>query len=243
MMAKIATENFDVLVHCGDWCGGVLGWKSIKTTLQLINASLPDKPILAVKGNHDYWCQTKKPTQNGIRYEQQKPSIDDFNTNLEKIIQLFQEYKVHFLDNDGVYKHNNIHIAGVSGWYNNGNPPTNDQNFLPLGMDGDTHRFMLREAEKKFRNLVDNDLKTFDKNKDILVFVSHFPVIKPPQDSKFELYSWSSHIGDFLQEEYNCKYFLNGHAHQLHKGPLRYECGSDYQKPKYQIIEVPDVLC
>ena len=72
------------------------------------------------------------------------------------------------------------------------------------------------------------------------MFVSHFPVINTGDDYKgaFEAFSWSASIGDYYQREYGCKHFLCGHAHQLHRGPLRYECGPDYMRPAYQIIEV-----
>jgi hypothetical protein len=233
MLEEASSEQFDVIVHCGDYCGGAKGWRSVRETVKLIREIFPDTPFLSVIGNHDYYY---RPSGRKGR-----PSLAGFTENLERIRDAFKEHNVHFLDEDGPWSHHDfptIKVIGVSGWYNNPNPPTNDRNFLPVGLEGDTNRYLLKKAEWQ----LDQHLQalSFNKGADTLVFVSHFPVINTGNDYKgaFEQFSWSERIGEYLQADYGCRYFLNGHAHQLHAGPLRYECGSDYYRPKYQIITV-----
>lgn len=227
MLKALVKEDFDVLVHAGDYCGGEVGHRQVRLTVELIRSFFPDKPFLSVIGNHDYWCRDGRP------------SMDSFNENLDKIKQTFKTHKVHFLDYDGVWSHPDfidIAFVGSSGWYAHPNPPTNDANFLPIGIDGDTNRYLIKLAEDRLFANLDGIDKSLHNS---VVFVSHFPVIKAHDyKGRFEDFSWRESLGNFLQEEHGIKFFFNGHAHQLHTGPLRYECGSDYFNPKYIIIHV-----
>lgn len=243
-----AKETFDVIVHAGDYGGGAVGHKSVRKTVEMMRKFFPTQPILSTIGNHDYWCDNRKTTKRvsaagGFKWVPMRPGPEDFEENLTNIREIFKNANIHFLDKDGVYSHPEfpqIVFIGVSGWYNTCPPPTNDGNFMPIGIDGDTHRSILRQTEKDLFDHVDSGLKDFDGSWQNLVFVSHFPVIEAGNDYKgaFDKYSWARHIGDYFIREYNCRYFINGHAHQLHKGPLRYECGSDYYNPKHLIVEV-----
>lgn len=249
MFRDLAKKDFDLIVHCGDWCGGVMGHRKVRDTLRLLRKYLPNQPVIATIGNHDYWCHSNKRKKvmdfytGRTRYIPAKPGPDDYLNNLKLIEEHFEDHNVHFLDRKGIYVHPDfpsIVFIGVSGWYANPYPPTRDASWLPLGMDGDTHRYILRNTERDLHRY-EESLKDFDASWQNLVFVSHFPVINTGPDYKGSFYdfSWSESIGQYYQETYNCKFFLNGHAHQLHQGPLRWECGSDYMRPKYQLIEVP----
>lgn len=230
MLQKLAEEDFDVLVHCGDYCGGMTGHKTLRTTVQLIRSIFPDKPFASAIGNHDMWS---------LGYRDCQPSPDIFWDNYKQILEVFAENNVWFLDEQGPYRQNGCTLVGHSGWYANREiiDHSNDFNFLPIGMDGDTQSFLQKRAmDGLWRNM---DLLNEEDQKNTLVFVSHFPVIKvDPEDTGFDLWSWSAALGDNLQTQYGIKTFLNGHAHQHHQGPLRWETGTDYNKPKYQIIEV-----
>lgn len=231
----IAAEEFDVLVHCGDYCGGQVGHKTLRKTVEIIREYLPGIPFVSVIGNHDFW--------SGVGRGKSNPGLYDFTDNYEKIVTCFKTHNVHFLDKDGPYQHPAFPrhtIIGNSGWYLNPRPPTNDENFLPIGIEGDTNRYLLRQADAGLIAHTNAIRDRWQNGADTLIFVSHFPVVNSGPDYKggFELFSWDAHISKFLQEDWRCKHFLNGHAHQLHKGPLRWECGSDYYKPSYQIIEV-----
>lgn len=232
LLKDMAVDKPDLIINCGDNTGTLVGHKCTKRVAKIFRDTFPDTPILWTNSNHDRWCADSN----------RRPSMDKYLDNLAKIEQTLKDNNIHYLDNDGVYKHPDhpdLFFVGCSGWYGHPNPPTKDANYLPFGYDGDTHRAILRDTENDLhRNLA--TIEKFDKAVDTMVFISHFPVINTGDDYKgtFELFSWREAIGTFLIEEYGCKYFLNGHAHQLHTGPLRYECGSDYYKPKYQLINL-----
>jgi hypothetical protein len=248
MFRELKKEEFDILVHCGDYCGTTNGAKCVARTVKLMREFFPDKPILSTIGNHEYYCNTNKrvptksPTGRTTYVKPAHPTLLDFHKNLEGIQKVFKDANIHYLDKDGIYIHPNFHdviFIGASGWYTNPNPRTNDKLWMPIGIDGDTNRYLLKSTESDLFSSEAELAKIYEPYKTV-VFVSHFPVIKAGNDYKgaFEEFSWSEAIGNFFIREYNCKYFLNGHAHQLHKGPLRYECGPDYCKPAYQIIDI-----
>lgn len=233
MLKNLQNEAFDLLVHAGDYNGGENGARALKSTLKLIREYFPSKEIVSVIGNHDYWSSSKRNT----------PRLEGFINNYNDIKNLFKENKVHFLDEDGVYIHKNypnIKFVGHTGWYSNINPPTNDMMFLPLNIEGHTHAWL----NKRANTMLDLNLKqldvVFDKNKDKLVFISHFPVVKSKLDVKndFEKFSWSNTISTIIKESYSCKYFLEGHSHIYANGPYKYNCGSDYSLPKYLMVEI-----
>lgn len=252
MLKKAVNEDFDIIIHAGDYSGGMEAHKKVKQTVEMIRKFFPDKPYLTVIGNHDFWMKGKtiKSRTPHLGLENKvnlKPSQDQFHDNLARITQIFKENKVHFFDTEGLYHHPafpHIVFMGSSGWYNNSQPPTNDARFLPVGLEGDTNRYLLNRANKIVYEQMDayeqfaNSPLFVPKTK--LVFVSHFGVINTGDDYKggFETFSWSASLGQVIQDDYLCKYFINGHAHQLHQGPLRYESGSDYGKPKYIIMEI-----
>lgn len=250
MLRNASKEEFDIIVHCGDYCGGFMGNKKLKPTLRQIRKFFPDKPFLSVIGNHDWWCHgkmVKRPSAFDPDFSvkvMSKAGPDNFFDNYEKIVAAFKEFNVHFLDKDGIYSHPDhpeVVFTGASGWYAHPNPYTNDHKWLPIGLEGNTNNWLLKNTEADLHRNEDQLKATgFDKTKQKLVFVSHFPVVNAGRDYKgaFEDFSWSAAICDYYQEEYGCKHFLCGHAHQLHKGPLRYECGPDYRFPAYQIVEV-----
>jgi predicted MPP superfamily phosphohydrolase len=227
MFAKLADEDFDVLVHGGDFCGASKGYESVNETLDIMRLHLPDAKIVSTIGNHDY-------------YSKKHPPESAFDKNYNKISQSFKDHSVHFLDEDGVYVHEGfplIKMVGCSLWYSNNNPPTIDSQYLPRFPEG-CHRSMYSKTYKRLiKNL--NQLDETYSDVDTVVFISHFPVILgEDSESGFAQFGGSPGIGDMMKEQYNCKYFLNGHSHMDFNGPLRWESGSDYYLPKYKVIEV-----
>ena len=230
MLDRLGDEPpIDILIHAGDYCGGVVGHRTLRSTVELVREYLPHTHFLSVIGNHDYWHAGQR--KNTF------PSMRDFEHNYQQILEIFKLNSVHFLDTDGPFRFEEFCFLGASGWYSHPNPPTNDINFLPRCIEGNTHTWMHKRAMQTFdRNLMlMGDLEEGEK----LVFVSHFPVIEANDyKGRFSDFSWCSGIDKLLIEEYGCQYFLCGHAHSFHNGPLRYEAGSDYTEPKYQIIEL-----
>lgn len=240
-------KGFDVLVHCGDYGGTWEGAPCVKRTVRLMRKAFPDKPIVSTIGNHDYWCKSSKRKRveywdGSVKYVKQAPGPDDFYANLGVIAATFKEAGIHYLDKDGPYTHPDflgITLLGASGWYTNLNPSTRDAQCMPIGMHGNTHQFILKSTEGDLRRSEDQ-LGPWGPGRQ-LVFVSHFPVVNTGNDYKgaFESFSWGEFWSKYFIQEYGCRHFLCGHAHQLHYGPLRYECGPDYYRPAYQIIEIP----
>jgi len=223
---QAANESPDLLMHCGDYSGGQTGHKHVRLTANLMRDYFPNTPIVTVLGNHDYWAGPS-------------PAPVDFAYNYGRIKEIFESHKIHFMDEAGIYKSDDIAIIGCSGWYSSLNPPTNDRLYLPSHVEANTNRWMERKARSIF-------LKQLDQLDDIYgeyittAFISHFPVIDAGNERKgaFEEFCWDASIGALMQSDYACKYFFCGHAHQLHTGPLRYESGSDYYNPKYQLVEI-----
>ena len=232
MKKEYEIKPFDALLHCGDFCGGRKGYKTLRSTTVLMRSIFPDIPIIAVMGNHDFWYRNSRRDMT---------SEHEFFKNYDKCVQAFKENNVHFLDEDGIYVHNDdVIIMGNSGWYNKVQPPTNDANFLPQTIEGKwCHSWLNKRANDGWLKQYD-DVTAILEDHHTVCFVSHFPVIKQGKDHKggFEEFSWDEMIGDHLQLSLGVRYFFCGHAHQLHKGPLRYECGPDYYNPAYQIVDV-----
>jgi len=238
----IAKEDFDILMHNGDYSGGAQGRKLLRSTVEILRAHNPDKPFVSVIGNHDYWCRTERTRKSLDAFGNKtyrNPKQSDYDLNYFEICKTFKENNVHFLDEDGPFRFKEIVIFGHTGWYSNPQVvfASNDFNYLPLMIEGDTNRWMQKKAQDGlYRNV---DALTDEDKQKTLVYASHFPVIKTPScNHLFDLLSASTSLGEWLQEDYGVRYFFCGHAHKLHKGPLRYESGSDYFHPRYHIVEV-----
>ena len=225
-------EEPDIIVNAGDNCGTDIGHIATETLAPLFRKYFPTQPIFWTNGNHDYWHKSRE--------------LHTFQENLERINAALITEKINLIDTTGPitldYKNMSgepIHVIGVSGWYATPRPRTNDINFLPKNIEGDTHHYLLKMSEDRLFKQMDELDKVY-KEGDSVIFMSHFPVINTGDDYKgaFEEFSWSESIGKIVQEKYKCKHFLNGHAHQRHAGPLRYEAGSDYYRPNFIVIEV-----
>src|ERR1051326_7305272 len=227
---EMAAHKPDVVVHAGDFCGGHMGDRSVRSTFRLLRRIFPDIPILAVLGNHDYWCgKPRVESRDGdwTVFTQYRPSLSTYQLNLNKIRTAFVESNIFFLDEYGPFRIEGVTFVGHTGWYKLF-VATNDLLHLPSGLGGDTFRHFQRAADTEV--MVNLGLLTEeDTNR---VFVSHFPVIDPRD------FGWSEKLGELLVENYQIKKFLNGHMHERHEGPLKYEAGSDYGSPRYLIIEV-----
>lgn len=244
MFTEISEKEFDLLIHAGDYSGGVEGWRKVKHTVELMRKCIPSKPILTTIGNHDFWVRGRRK-KNEVDYLSRTygtPTLHAYLLNYDKIAKVFKENGIHFLDEDGMYslpEQPTTKFIGCSGWYSDPNPPTNDKYFLPLGELDSTAATLSLRADF----IINEQIRQLDANYEEgyrTIFVSHFPVINTGDDYKgsFEQFSWVTQIPSVLHTEYNCTHFLCGHAHQRHEGPLRWEAGSDYYRPKYLEITI-----
>ena len=227
-LRKVAKSDVDMLILCGDLTGGFSGADPFKECLELIREVLPDTNILICNGNHEMWAG-------------KNPSWEDFNTNYCRILEVIAANNCHFMDVDGPFIHPDFPqyiFVGHTGWYSHPTPPTNDTYYLPR--EPDIHAKLAKRAADELAENIDVLNQIWEPDYHQVIFLSHFPVINAGDDWKgrFEDFSWSTSIGEYMQKHYGCKYFLNGHAHQRHEGPLRYEAGSDYYNPRCLILEI-----
>lgn len=242
--AEIATYEPDLIVNAGDNNGGWYGAKAVHTIHMRLREAMPDTPVVACLGNHDFWVRGRKHGNDFFNYSSntpgyRRPAPDVWLRNYQDILDTFKKFNIHFLDLDGPYRdpeHAGIAVFGHTMWYENSAPPSNDAYFMPVGYEGDTHAYLRSTAYKQVYESIDK----LTENDKTIIFVSHFPVIKTDNDYDFHIWSGSESFGHYLQDDVGVQYFLNGHAHQLHKGPVRWEAGSDYGFPKFIIIDVPD---
>lgn len=241
MFKEMATESCDVWVLAGDHSGSSLGLKGTRAIFRLAREHFKG-PILACLGNHDYWVRGKKKKRNaelanvGIyNHSYSHPSLKAWNDNYANIVVAAKEYKIHLFEEDGVYRHPGMWGFTFSGhglWYKMP-PNSNDHLYMPIGVEGDTHRSMYkRTTDALLRQLEDLN----GKEDGIRIFVSHFPILEL-KDSDLP-WSGDPFLGAMLRDDYHFTTFLNGHSHGNHNGPMRWECGSDYFKPKYKVVQV-----
>lgn len=91
----VGQDAGDVLIMAGDICN-----LRDKRPLARITAGWPDKPILYVPGNHEYYTRT--------------PWIQEMEGL--KIWAATEKPNMHVLDNEGVTLHNNYHFFGGTMW-------------------------------------------------------------------------------------------------------------------------------
>ena len=229
---KLAAEKPDLVINAGDNCGGTNGARATRQVFKALRAQMPDVTILSVLGNHDLWSGTKY-----------LPSYADYQHNLVKLAAAHQEFNIQNLSTlmDPVYFANKqgdtIEIFGQMMWYEQ-HIRTNDYNFLPLHTpSGEGIYLELVKQEERAAIAKLQAAKLYTR-----VFVSHMPVLDMGDIAPDRHGGWwgaNRRLGEIMQKDHGVDIFLNGHTHGNLNGPVRYECGSDYGKPLYKIIEIP----
>jgi len=229
MLDQTVQEKPDILVMCGDYSGDLKGSSPVVRLSELFREYFPRIPIISVLGNHDLWHYSK--------------SLEQFNKNYTQIISSFSKHSIRFLDIEGPIllrrKGQRYWFIGHTGWYAVPYPETNDCNFLPIGIEGDTNAWLLKQADFALeKQMIKLDNKY--REGDTVIFISHFSVCNTGRDWKgrWADFNWHPYYQELIQTKYNCNYFLQGHRHEYEKGPIVYECGSNYCTPKYQMIEI-----
>lgn len=242
MFQQMVQENCDVWVIAGDHSGSSLGYKGTKAIFSMAREHFKG-PILACLGNHDYWVRGAKKRGSersflnvGIySHSYHHPSLASWLDNYIRIVEVAKEHSIHLFEEDGLFRignSSNYTFAGHGLWYKHV-PSSNDHYYMPIAVEGDTHRHMY----KKTTDALMKQLEGLDDiNDGTRIFVSHFPVIEL---NTVDLpWSGDPFLGSMLRDDLRFTTFLNGHSHGNLNGPIRWECGSEYYQPKYKVIVV-----
>jgi predicted phosphodiesterase len=215
--------DFDVVVHAGDMTANKQ--KGVKKTFETLRAFAGHRPVLAVRGNHDYW-------QDNERF------------GWLNFFQILEEHKkwatasgIVLLDEKEIHETESVLIAGYSSWYRDVPPKTNDHKWMDtLTPDGQLVGSFLQKKEHQDLVVLQSILL---ENKDkTRVVVAHMPCFGEAGDQ-----AYTSNFSNQMALENNCEFYLCGHSHKRHDGielfgAKIYQSGSDYDKPNYSLIEV-----
>jgi predicted phosphodiesterase len=169
-----------------------------------------DKPIFVVKGNHDYW-----------------ESYYTLNVLNNKHNELFKEYDIQYLQNEN-YETDNVIITGFDGWYGSYDSPTNDKHRIK---NYNKTYYLLRERA----NIKINEILNMDTKGKKLVVCTHFGFNGGDRQFCDDM--------NFAIDLYDkADYLFYGHSHRYDDSIINncrvINTGSDYNKPKYRILEV-----
>ena len=212
---KLMQQDFDCILHAGDWIAA--DQTSLESSLKQIRKYFTC-PIFTVRGNHDFW-------QKG--FQKKGNLILPFNKLIEEQNKLFRNHYVSILDGDTT-EFMGVTICGMTGWYKE-RGDTNDGNWITPMINGqEMDRYFQNKAYMEFDKLCN----TKKQSKSILL--THFAYTKNAHGAA---YKWK----DVASDHFN--YVVQGHIHheqqiELANGCLFLNPGSEYDEPKYLILEV-----
>ena len=225
MLGEISKKDFDIFVHCGDV--GSHNPNFIKDAIGFLCENVKDDiPKLFVLGNHDFWSVGRIPHQEII-------DAHDF------IFNGFKKRNVHYL-HEHEYEDDKIRVFGCDGWYGSSNPDTNDYQHMTMefGYPGGLHSFYRYSRLVKW--FAENAGKMlFIDSKKINIFVTHFGLFKEDPNFKPNL-SGDVNFANYIKIK-NFDFVFYGHSHKPADFMINnihvINVGSDYENPKYMIVE------
>ena len=215
-------EDTDIVIISGDIAS--VGEKHFKKCLKLLREVIPNKRVIVVPGNHDFWDCNNRPRRTVL-------SLDvEYNDYCSKL-------NIDYLSGD-IIQINNLLIAGFGGWYNHFNAPTNDKKYLlKYGYISFKHL-----QEKAYQDLQNIMYRMGDFNKDLYkICVTHFaPFGRNEEDLMF---SANPSYYQFIAETFDMLQVGHSHRHEqwvdkendclvLNPGGSYDRCGN-YLKAKY----------
>lgn len=187
------------------------------------------RPILVIRGNHDYWHKDR--TNSEYRGTRELTVCDTMHK------QYFKTYDIHHLEGNPYVK-DDVAIIGWDGWYTlplhiRG---TNDHEWMPLFTDNmDTERWLLKKATRDENRIVDEIDLHADKK---IVLVNHMPIIY--LESLRHIGSAIPGLWDIVKDK--IKVYCYGHVHQknddVYEGIRIYSADVDYDVPGYLVFNV-----
>jgi predicted phosphodiesterase len=216
----IKLNNVKLLIHAGDWA--CHKQDQFQRTLLMFRKYIAI-PIVAVRGNHEYWDYQKVSRRHMMWGE-----MDSLH------IAWFKAANIHHLETFGPYTIDDVIIAGFDGWYHSLTPPTKDhERIVRFIEDGTAFQYHNRRAYKALDKMLQIDRSQYKT----AVCVTHFPVvIKNIIDAEFNA---NPLYFDFIKEKFDI--LCMGHSHQYMdevKDNVRLlNAGSDYDKPNFIVFE------
>lgn len=242
MLEQLKLENPHILLHCGDVSNS--NWYEQKQYFELVRNILGNILIVTVNGNHDWWCKYYDidPTKLNI---EKIHNCEDILKVLQK--EVYGPLDIHHASENLTHYENGkkIYISGFDGWYSDLNVPrriTNDYKKIPQyyingGNYLNTRSVIGFEKSIEFLNKVDDGIKilmthfgftencTKDwKSRDTGNYFGNNPKFENYIDNVDYLFYGHSHIEDDSISKNNHTKILN--------------TGSDYDNPKYRILEI-----
>ena len=183
------------------------------------------RPILWVRGNHDFW---------------DIPATKGLDKVMEEHRRLAATHAVHLLD-EAPYEYGGVLFAGWMGWYGERDPATNDHLYMPPFTQGLPTGEWLANWEKASLGRVLDQIDLAKARRDpprAVVAVTHFPCVP---HLTVERYSASPRHFQFLPGRVDA--LLMGHSHRRVEGMeidgvRLFNSGSDYDRPSYISIVV-----
>jgi len=231
---KLASKyEFDIVVNSGDWiCNNQKSWKQ---AFKMIRKHIPTKPILGVKGNHDYWHN-----DSYVKVDGKLDRLRTVESRIKYQKSIWNEYNIQYLE-DKPYITNDVEIYGLDGWYSKANPPTRDYDYIPSFIGGKPASFWFNY---KTHQKLEGIFNKITPNNKVKLLVTHFGCL--PDELYHEDLSSDmngSNYFEFLKDHFNG--ILYGHTHKRHKisheGVDIFNAGSDYNKPKFMIIDTEHI--
>lgn len=225
---SLKKEDFDVIIHCGDMIA--TQQRNVSKTFKQLRDLAKDKPVLVVRGNHDYWqdVKSKKPEHGWMSFEE----ILDSHKKYAK------DYNITLLDEGETYYDDEVFVGGFTTWYASSLPVTNDCHWMnSWTQNGDSVALFLSNRQHSQLSEL-STLLTQHLGKTRVV-VSHMPVFGKDWEQKF-----SASYSCQMVLRYECEYYLCGHSHKLHTGEELiggvkvFQTGSDYDQPRFLVIDV-----
>lgn len=219
---SIKKNDIKLLFHPGDWISNKQS--EFERTLEMFSNSI-SIPIITTRGNHDFWDKEDKFSSLSRMNEYHK--------------MIFQKYNIIHLDGLA-YRYEDIIICGFDGWYGSDNPPTNDDMYLNK-FDSGTRAmtYLSNKAYKDFEKILSVETSNYRKS----LCITHFPMFS--QNPIYLDMCANQNYLPHLIEKFDIA--LIGHSHQK-SNPLVlssgsdsckfYNAGSDYNNPKYIIIDI-----
>lgn len=212
-LKEVSEQDFDICVIAGDICS--TRQTELGSFFAHYRKHLPTKETYVVPGNHDFW------NDNGHLPLRIKKEHWTYECHDNQIIDL----------NGRMIETHGVKIYGWHNWYGTSRflRGTNDEYHLSVEED----LLLYKEDMDSFWKYVDDKVVA-----DILV--NHIPIISDPVYNRMGgiIQQW-----DTIKENNMLpKVYLHGHTHvgrdTVVDGVRVVMCGSDYDKPKYVILEV-----